>query len=54
MSEQPAPTPEERDAPLERRIEEDAMRYPQHEDPPPPAGDDAQDEPETPAPTRRT
>ena len=27
------PEPEERDAPLERREEDDAMRYPGHEDP---------------------
>ncbi len=27
------PTPEERDSPPERREEEDAMRYPGHEDP---------------------
>ncbi len=33
MSEQPAPTPAEEDAPLERRTEEDAERYPAHEDP---------------------
>ena len=29
----PEPTPEEEDAPLERREEEDAQRYPAHEDP---------------------
>ncbi len=33
MSEQPAPTPEEQDASLERREEEDAQRYPGHDDP---------------------
>jgi hypothetical protein len=33
VSEQPAPTPEEQDAPLERRVEEEAERYPAHEDP---------------------
>ena len=33
MSQQPEPTPEEQDAPLERRQEEDAQRYPGHEDP---------------------
>jgi hypothetical protein len=33
MSEQPDPTPEEEDASLERRVEEDAQRYPGHEDP---------------------
>jgi hypothetical protein len=33
MSEQPAPTPAEEDAPLERRTEEDAERYPAHENP---------------------
>jgi hypothetical protein len=31
--ETPEPTEEERDAPLERREEEDAQRYPSHEDP---------------------
>lgn len=30
---EPEPTPEEQDAPLERREEEDAQRYPAHEDP---------------------
>jgi hypothetical protein len=30
---QPEPTPEEEDAPLERREEEDAQRYPGHDDP---------------------
>lgn len=30
MTEQPQPEPEERDAPLERRVEEDAMRGPAH------------------------
>jgi hypothetical protein len=30
---QPEPTPEEQDAPLERREEEDAQRYPGHENP---------------------
>lgn len=30
---QPEPQPEERDAPPERRQEEDAERYPAHEDP---------------------
>ena len=30
---QPEPTPAEQDAPLERRVEEDAQRYPAHEDP---------------------
>jgi hypothetical protein len=29
----PEPTPEEEDAPPERRKEEDAQRYPAHEDP---------------------
>jgi hypothetical protein len=29
----PEPTPEEEDASLERREEEDAQRYPAHEDP---------------------
>jgi hypothetical protein len=29
----PEPTPEEEDAPPERREEEDAQRYPAHEDP---------------------
>ena len=33
MSQQPDPTPEEEDAPLERRAEEDAQRYPGHENP---------------------
>ena len=33
MHDQPAPEPEERDASPERREEEDAMRYPGHEDP---------------------
>ncbi len=33
MSEQPAPTPAEEDAPRERRTEEDAERYPAHENP---------------------
>jgi hypothetical protein len=33
MSEQPAPTPEEEEAPPERRTDEDAERYPAHEDP---------------------
>ena len=33
MSEEPRPTPEEEDAPLERRREEDATRGAGHEDP---------------------
>ena len=33
MSQQPDPTPEEEDAPLERRAEEEATRGPGHEDP---------------------
>ena len=33
MSQQPEPTPEEEDASLERRVEEDVQRYPGHEDP---------------------
>ena len=33
MSEEPRPTPDEEDAPLERREEEDATRGPAHEDP---------------------
>jgi len=33
MSQQPDPTPEEEDAPLERREDEDAQRGPAHEDP---------------------
>ncbi len=33
MTDQPPPTPEEEDAPLERREEEDAQRYPGHENP---------------------
>jgi hypothetical protein len=33
MSEQPPPTHEEEEAPPERRAEEDAERYPAHEDP---------------------
>ncbi len=33
MTTQPEPTPEEETAPPERREEEDAMRYPAHEDP---------------------
>jgi hypothetical protein len=33
MSQQPEPTPEEEDASLERRQEEDAQRYPGHDDP---------------------
>jgi hypothetical protein len=33
MTEQPRPTPEEEDAPLERREEEDATRGPGHDDP---------------------
>ncbi|HEX2110763.1 MAG TPA: hypothetical protein VHF67_04370 [Gaiellaceae bacterium] len=33
MEPQPEPTPEEQDAPLERRKEEDAQRYPGHENP---------------------
>ena len=32
MNEQPAPE-EGRDASLDRRVEEEAMRYPEHEDP---------------------
>jgi hypothetical protein len=32
-TDQPTPTEEERDAPPERREEEDAQRYPGHEDP---------------------
>ncbi len=32
-TDQPEPTEEERNAPLERREEEDAQRYPGHEDP---------------------
>jgi hypothetical protein len=33
VSQPPEPTPEEEDAPLERREEEDAQRGPGHEDP---------------------
>ena len=33
MSQQPEATPEEQDASLERLAEEDAMRYPGHDDP---------------------
>jgi hypothetical protein len=33
MEPQAEPTPEEEDASLERRKEEDAQRYPGHEDP---------------------
>ncbi len=33
MSQQPDPTREEEDAPLERREEEEAQRYPGHENP---------------------
>jgi hypothetical protein len=33
MTEEPKPTPEEEDAPLERREEEEATRGPGHEDP---------------------
>jgi hypothetical protein len=33
MSQQPDPTPAEEDAPPERREEEDAARYPGHENP---------------------
>ena len=33
MTTQPEPTPQEEDASPERRAEEDAMRYPAHEDP---------------------
>jgi hypothetical protein len=33
MTTQPEPTPEERDASLERRVEEQEMRYPGHGDP---------------------
>jgi hypothetical protein len=33
MSTEPEPRPEEQDAPPERREEEDAQRYPAHEDP---------------------
>lgn len=33
MSEQPGPTPEEHEEAPERLPEEDAMRYPGHEDP---------------------
>ena len=33
MSQQPDPTPEEEDASLERREEEEATRYPGHENP---------------------
>jgi hypothetical protein len=33
VTEQPEPTREETDAPPERREEEDAQRYPAHEDP---------------------
>lgn len=32
-TDQPEPAPEEQDAPLERREEEDAQRHPGHEDP---------------------
>jgi hypothetical protein len=32
-SNEPEPTPAEEDAPPERREEEDAQRYPAHEDP---------------------
>jgi hypothetical protein len=33
MTTQPEPEPQERDAPPERRVEEDEMRYPRHGDP---------------------
>jgi hypothetical protein len=33
MHEQPTPTPEEQDQPAERQQEEEAMRYPGHDDP---------------------
>jgi len=33
VADQPEPTREEEDTPLERREEEDAQRYPGHEDP---------------------
>ncbi len=33
MTREPEPTPEEAEAPLERREEEDAMRYPGHQQP---------------------
>ncbi len=33
MHEQPEPTPEEHEQDLERRQDEDAMRYPGHDDP---------------------
>jgi hypothetical protein len=33
LSQQPDPTPEEEDASLERREEEDSQRYPGHENP---------------------
>ncbi len=33
MSQQPDPTPEEEDASLERREDEEAQRYPGHESP---------------------
>jgi hypothetical protein len=33
VADQPQPTPEEEDAPAERRGDEDAQRYPAHEDP---------------------
>ena len=33
MSQQPEPTPQEEDASLERRREEEAERYPGHDDP---------------------
>ena len=44
MSQQPDPTPEEENAPLERREEEEAQRYPGHEDP----GQAIEPDPETP------
>jgi hypothetical protein len=33
MSQQPEPTPDEQDAPPDRRVEQDAQRGPGHEDP---------------------
>ena len=44
VSQQPEPTPEEKEAPLERLEEEEAQRYPGHEDP----GETIEPDPSTP------
>lgn len=50
MTTQPEPEPRERDAPPERRVEEDEMRYPGHGDPDEIRDDVGLDEPRSPDP----